>query len=80
MNGDEAPASDCGDRVNAPEKANPELTGLCDQGEVSARNSDVQRVVSFNEIAGGTTEVIIEHEGQKYRLRATRNGRLLLNK
>lgn len=38
------------------------------------------RLVVFNDIAGGTAEVIIEHEGQRYRLRATRNGRLLLNK
>ncbi|RLT22682.1 MAG: hemin uptake protein HemP [Planctomycetota bacterium] len=40
----------------------------------------MQPVVRFSEIADGTTEVIIEHEGQRYRLRATRNGRLLLNK
>ncbi|MEZ6032383.1 MAG: hemin uptake protein HemP [Planctomycetaceae bacterium] len=39
-----------------------------------------ERCVVFNDIAGGTAEVIIEHEGQRYRLRATRNGRLLLNK
>jgi len=48
--------------------------------ESREQNSEVQRVVMFSDIAGDTTEVIIEHEGQKYRLRATRNGRLLLNK
>ncbi|GAB5444182.1 MAG: hypothetical protein Fues2KO_45310 [Fuerstiella sp.] len=36
--------------------------------------------LSFTEVAKGQTEIIIEHEGQDYRLRATRNGKLLLNK
>jgi hemin uptake protein HemP len=53
---------------------------LHDRKNDSGQSQPVQRVVSFNQIAGGTTEVIIEHEGQQYRLRATRNGRLLLNK
>lgn len=39
-----------------------------------------QRVVTFDDISGGTSEVVIEHAGQRYLLRATRNGRLLLNK
>ncbi|MBC7964357.1 MAG: hemin uptake protein HemP [Fuerstia sp.] len=56
------------------------MTGRRDGDGVSGQNPIVQRVVSFSQIAGGTTEVIIEHEGQQYRLRATRNGRLLLNK
>lgn len=37
-------------------------------------------VVSFEELAGGRAEISIDHEGQRYRLRATKNGRLLLNK
>lgn len=47
---------------------------------IGEQNLLVQRVVQFSDIACGTAEVVIEHEGQKYRLRATRNGRLLLNK
>jgi len=39
-----------------------------------------QRTVTFDEIAGGSTEVVIKHAGQTYRLRSTKNGRLLLNK
>lgn len=34
----------------------------------------------FLDLAGGRTEVQIEHRGQIYRLRVTRNGKLILNK
>lgn len=36
--------------------------------------------VAFEELAQGRKEVLIEHHGQVYRLRATRNGGLILNK
>ncbi len=36
--------------------------------------------LSFQMISSGKTEVTIEHEGQLYRLRVTKNGKLLLNK
>ena len=80
MNGDETSELPGGDQTKATGKASVEPSGCHDSGEVVARNFEVQRIVLFNEIAGGATEVIIEHEGQRYRLRATRNGRLLLNK
>ena len=35
---------------------------------------------SFESLAQGANEVIIEHQGEEYRLRLTRNGRLILNK
>lgn len=35
---------------------------------------------SFESLAHGANEVIIEHQGEEYRLRLTRNGRLILNK
>jgi hemin uptake protein HemP len=38
------------------------------------------REVRFEQISGGQTELIVEHAGQKYRLIATKNGRLVLNK
>jgi hemin uptake protein HemP len=66
--------------ANGSFKADSDRNVLCERRDAAAPNFDVHPVVSFSEIAGGTTEVIIEHEGQKYRLRATRNGRLLLNK
>ncbi|MCA9038465.1 MAG: hemin uptake protein HemP [Planctomycetaceae bacterium] len=36
--------------------------------------------VTFSQLAGGRTECAIEHEGQLYRLRVTKNGKLILNK
>jgi hemin uptake protein HemP len=39
-----------------------------------------QEAVVFEELARGAKEVLIEHHGQTYRLRATRNGGLILNK
>ncbi len=36
--------------------------------------------ISFLDLARGRTEVQIEHRGQIYRLRVTRNGKLILNK
>ena len=38
------------------------------------------RPISFQTLSNGRTEITIEHEGQEYRLRATKNGKLLLNK
>lgn len=34
----------------------------------------------FSQLAQGSHEVLVEHEGQIYRLRLTRNGKLILNK
>lgn len=36
--------------------------------------------LSFEELAKGANEVVIEHDNQLYRLRLTRNGKLILNK
>ena len=40
---------------------------------------DIPRV-AFEELSKGSVEVVIEHDGQDYRLRVTRNGKLILNK
>ena len=37
-------------------------------------------VVTFESMSSGQREVVIEYRGQQYRLRATRNGKLILNK
>jgi hemin uptake protein HemP len=39
-----------------------------------------QRVVRVEELLGGNREVLIQHGDEYYRLRLTRNGRLLLTK
>ena len=80
MNGDGTSEPHRGDQAKTAERAVVDPSPLRDSGEISDGNSDVQRIVLFSEIAGRATEVIIEYEGQRYRLRATRNGRLLLNK
>jgi hemin uptake protein HemP len=36
--------------------------------------------IQFDELAKGENEVVIEYENQKYRLRVTKNGKLILNK
>lgn len=38
------------------------------------------RPLTFSQLSEGKNELTIEHEGQLYRLRATKNGKLLLNK
>lgn len=51
------------------------------QKNVSApSNQKAQSPVTFSQLAGGKNELTIEHEGQLYRLLATKNGKLLLNK
>jgi len=42
--------------------------------------SGTQPQVSFADLARGFREVIIEHQGQIYRLRVTRNEKLILQK
>jgi hemin uptake protein HemP len=39
-----------------------------------------QAVVDSRDLFRGTKELQISHEGEVYRLRVTRNGRLILNK
>jgi hemin uptake protein HemP len=38
------------------------------------------RIFDWETLAAGSKEVVIEHHGQKYRLRTTRKGGLILNK
>jgi len=37
-------------------------------------------VVKFSQLAQGAKEVVVEYEDQRYRLRVTKNGKLILNK
>ena len=69
-----------GEETPTPQRINAEDIRGSDCADNANSSPDGERLVVFNDIAGGTAEVIIEHEGQRYRLRATRNGRLLLNK
>ena len=60
--------------MNAPEKpAQPP--------EVPAKeDADSVRLIHSQELFAGAQEVLIEHEGQTYRLRLTRSGKLILHK
>lgn len=44
------------------------------------RGSQASPAVEFQQLAAGAREVLISHQGQIYRLRETRNGKLILNK
>lgn len=46
----------------------------------SKETSGSPPVVSFSQLAQGAKEVVVEFEDQHYRLRVTRNGKLILNK
>ncbi len=41
---------------------------------------EAPKVVSSEELFAGRQEVEIQHEGESYRLRITRNGKLILHK
>ncbi|WP_083842818.1 hemin uptake protein HemP [Schlesneria paludicola] len=43
-------------------------------------NSSGTPTFRYTDLSQSSNEVLIEHEGQLYRLRMTRNGKLILNK
>jgi hemin uptake protein HemP len=53
--------------------------GACTPKEVKDPASSV-RTVSSRELLGGRAVVLIEHDGECYTLRLTRNNRLILTK
>lgn len=48
--------------------------------EVASSDSEPSRVLRATELFGGSREVWIEHDGERYRLRITRRGKLILQK
>lgn len=55
-------------------------TGSEHEKQHSESQTITEKRVAFTDIAQGHNEVLIEYEGQVYRLRCTRNGKLILNK
>jgi hemin uptake protein HemP len=47
-------------------------------GEKAKRDAPLE--IRFHELSQGNSEVVIEYQNQHYRLRVTRNGKLILNK
>ncbi len=61
--------------MNAPEKpAKPA------PDEPGRSDPEPLRLIHSDELLAGAQEVLIEHEGQTYRLRLTRSGKLILHK
>lgn len=59
--------------MNTPDKPKPSEPNA----EADAEN---RRLIRSEELLLGAQEVLIEHEGQTYRLRLTRSGKLILHK
>jgi len=57
--------------MNEPPKTPPDSPAL---------SEPAPKKVTFQQLAQGAAEVLVEHDGQLYRLRLTRNGKLILNK
>jgi len=58
----------------------PQQPDPTDAKRVSDASAGPPRTVSFEALTEGRNEIVIQHNGQEYRLRATRNGGLILNK
>ena len=62
--------------MTIPPKPHPHDT----QPSTSAEASAPPRTIPSDELLKGMREVLIEHLGEYYRLRLTRNGKLILQK
>ena len=60
--------------------ADPQKPARPQTEESEHADSDSRRLIRSEELLAGTQEVLIEHDGQTYRLRLTRRGKLILHK
>ena len=65
-------------RDPSPPEARTEFSSDASDGEPSPR--DTVRRIASRDLLRGADEVIVEHEGDQYRLRHTSKGRLILTK
>ena len=72
-----APLNASQDR-EGPTEVNPGQTAA--DGPASESTTNGPRTVDVDEIMAGDREVLIRHGSELYRLRMTRNGKLLLHK
>jgi hemin uptake protein HemP len=49
-------------------------------GETPTVPPEVIRLIRSEDLLAGAQEILIEHDGQTYRLRLTRSGKLILHK
>ncbi len=59
---------------------NPQRAAQSKSEEAKHAGSEPRRLIRSQELLAGAQEVLIEHEGQTYRLRLTRHGKLILHK
>lgn len=52
----------------------------CDEKPPRDHSDDATKTVTTQDLFAGAREICIEHEGEKYRLRITRRGKLILQK
>lgn len=64
----------------APAVNTPENSPKPSPDENAAPLPEALRLIRSEELLAGAHEVLIEHEGQTYRLRLTRSGKLILHK
>ncbi|MCI0740031.1 MAG: hemin uptake protein HemP [Gemmataceae bacterium] len=58
----------------------PDSEPTKDQTKPGAADADRAKVVSTEQLFAGEREIVIEHEGVRYRLRITRRNKLILQK
>lgn len=66
--------------VNLPKNASFSTDQDGEGGSVEPSQPQQAATFAFDQLSDGGKEVFIQHQGQIYRLRVTRNGRLILNK
>lgn len=69
-------------RPEVPESAQdpPPQPGAGNTGSLGAVNAVVPKIVPFSDLARCGDEIWIENDGQIYRLRKTKQGKLILTK
>jgi hemin uptake protein HemP len=50
------------------------------EAQPEPENRPEEKVVQTGELFGDRREIVIEHDGERYRLRITRRGKLILQK
>ena len=62
-----------------PHKTNP-ANEVAQSADALSSNAPGVPTYRYADLSQSSNEVLIEHDGQMYRLRMTRNGKLILNK
>jgi hemin uptake protein HemP len=58
----------------------PKSSNARSESESAAETEQPPRIIVAQELFAGQREICIEHDGERYRLRITRRGKLILQK